>query len=175
MGGAHQGRRPFGGIRRMRRSTIIAASLALAIAPALAQDWPAKTITIVVPLAAGGGPDALARIFAPHLTELLGKQVVIENVPGAGGMTGANRVAKAPPDGYQMVLGNVGTHAQNQTLYKAPLYNAATDFEPIGLAADLPLVLVARPNLPANSLAEFIAYAKTNRDKLQFGSPGAGS
>jgi tripartite-type tricarboxylate transporter receptor subunit TctC len=146
-----------------------------AVTPVSAQDWPTKPITIVVPLAAGGGPDALARIFAPHLTELLGKQVVIENVPGAGGMTGSNRIAKAPPDGYQIVIGNVGTHAQNQTLYKAPLYNSAIDFAPIGLVGDLPLVLIARPNIPANNLPEFITYAKANESKVQFGSPGAGS
>jgi tripartite-type tricarboxylate transporter receptor subunit TctC len=151
------------------------AALATASAPAAAQTWPARSLTIVVPLAAGGGPDALARIFAPHLTELLGRQIVVENVPGAGGMTGANRVAKAPPDGYQMVIGNVGTHAQNQTLYKNPLYNSATDFAPVALVAVLPLVLIARKDLPAQTLPEFIAYAKANQAKMQYGSPGAGS
>ena len=149
--------------------------LASGIAPAVAQTWPVKPITIVVPLAPGGGPDALARIFAPHLTELLGRQVVVENVPGAGGMTGSARVAKAPPDGYQIVIGNLGTHAQNQTLYKAPLYNSATDFAPIGLVGDLPLVLIARPNLPASNFQEFVAWAKANSGSLQFGSAGAGS
>ncbi len=151
------------------------AALVVAVAPAVAQEWPTRPITIVVPLAAGGGPDALARILAPHLAELLGQPVLVENVPGAGGMTGASRVAKAPPDGYQVVIGNVGTHAQNQTLYKHPAYNALTDFAPVGLIAELPLVLVARPDLPANNLQEFIAYAKLNQAKMQFGSAGPGS
>src|SRR5262245_9672786 len=94
----------------------VAAALALlaaSLGPAHAQSWPTRPVTIVVPLAAGGGPDALARILAPHLTERLGRQVIIENVPGAGGTTGSNRVAKAPPDGYQAVIGHVGTHAQS--------------------------------------------------------------
>ena len=108
-------------------------------------------------------------------SEILGQQVIIENVGGAGGMTGSARVAKAPPDGYQFVLGNVGTHAQNQTLYKNPLYNAATDFAPVGLLVDLPMVMVARKDLPANNLPEFIAYAKANQAKMQYGSAGAGS
>ena len=90
-------------------------------------------------------------------------------------MTGAGRVAKASPDGYQFVLGSVGTHAQNQTLYRRPAYNAATDFEPVALVADLPLLLVTRKDFPANDLQEFIAYAKANQGKLQFGSAGTGS
>ena len=89
-------------------------------------------------------------------------------------MTGTNRVAKAAPDGYQFVLGNVGTHAQNQTLYKAPLYNAVTDFAPVGLIMDQSLVLVARNDFPANNLPEFIAYAKANQSKMQYSSSGAG-
>ena len=130
---------------------------------------------MVVPFAAGGPMDVVGRILAPRLTELLGQQVIIENVGGAGGMTGAARVAKAAPDGYKFVLGSVGTHAPNQTLYKKPLYNAATDFAPVALVAELPLVLVARKDLPAGNLPEFIAYAKANQDKMQYGSAGAGS
>jgi tripartite-type tricarboxylate transporter receptor subunit TctC len=90
-------------------------------------------------------------------------------------MTGTARVAKAAPDGYQFVLGNIGTHAQNQTLYRHPLYNAATDFAPVALVAETPLVLIARKDLPANNLQEFIAYARANQGKMQFGSGGAGS
>ena len=101
--------------------------------------------------------------------------MIIENVGGAGGMTGTTRVAKAAPDGYTFVLGNTGTHAHNQTLYKNPLYNAATDFAPVGLIANLPMVLTARKDLPADNLQEFVAYAKTNANKMQFGSAGAGS
>jgi tripartite-type tricarboxylate transporter receptor subunit TctC len=110
-----------------------------------------------------------------RLSEVLRVQVIIENIGGAGGMAGTNRVAKAAPDGYQFVLGNVGTHAQNQTLYKNPSYNAATDFAPVALLVDQPLVLAARTTLPVNNLAEFIAYGKANADKMQYGSAGAGS
>jgi len=130
---------------------------------------------MVVPFAAGGPADTVARILAPGLSGLLGQQVIIENVGGSGGMTGAARVAKAAPDGYQFVLGNVGTHAANQTFYKTPLYNAATDFAPVMLIAQTPLVLLARKDLPADNLREFIAYAETNQTSMQFGSGGAGS
>jgi tripartite-type tricarboxylate transporter receptor subunit TctC len=113
--------------------------------------------------------------MAQGLSEVLGQQVIIENVGGAGGMTGATRVAKAAPDGYTFMLGNTGTHAHNQTLYKKPLYNAATDFAPVALIAELPMVLAARKDLPADNLQELIVYAKTNANKTQFGSAGAGS
>jgi tripartite-type tricarboxylate transporter receptor subunit TctC len=145
------------------------------IGPALSQDWPTRPVTMVVPFAAGGPADTVGRILAPGLSELLGQQVIIENVGGSGGMTGASRVAKAAPDGYQFVLGNVGTHAANQTFYKAPLYNAATDFAPVMLIAQTPLVLLARKNLPADNLPEFVAYAKANQATMQYGSGGAGS
>lgn len=146
-----------------------------AMGPATAQDWPTRPVTMIVPFAAGGPADTVGRILAPRLSELLGQQVVIENTGGSGGMTGSARVAKAAPDGYQLVLGNVGTHAANQTFYKAPLYNAATDFAPVMLIAQTPLVLLARKNLPADNLAEFIAYARANQSSMQFGSGGAGS
>jgi tripartite-type tricarboxylate transporter receptor subunit TctC len=156
---------------------IIAAFTALAVSavPAPAQEWPTRPVTVVVPFAAGGALDVLARILAPRLGEILGKQVIIENVGGAGGMTGAARVAKATPDGYQVALGNVGTHAVNQTLYKNPLYNAATDFEAVALIADTPQVLMTRRDLPVNNLKEFIAYAKTNQAKMLYGSGGTGA
>jgi tripartite-type tricarboxylate transporter receptor subunit TctC len=128
----------------------------------------------VAPFAAGGSTDAIARIVADGLSTQLQQTVIVENVGGAGGMTGANRVARATPDGYQFVLGNVGTHAQNQSLFKKPLYNAVTDFAPVALVTDQSLVLVARKEFPADSLQEFIAYAKTNQSKLQYGSAGIG-
>jgi tripartite-type tricarboxylate transporter receptor subunit TctC len=109
------------------------------------------------------------------MTEVLGQQVIVENVTGAGGMTGSDRVAKAEPDGYQFVLGSVGTHAQNQTLYKHPAYNAATDFAPVALIAETPIVLIVRKDLAVNNLQEFIAYAKANQEKMSYGSAGAGS
>ena len=152
-----------------------AALLAILNAPAAAQTWPTRPVTMVVTYAAGGTNDIIARIIGARLSEILRQQIVIENVGGAGGMTGAARVAKAPPDGYQFVLGNVGTHAQNQTLYKHPLYNAATDFAPVGLLVDLPMVMVSRTNLPANNLPEFIAYAKANQATMQYGSAGTGA
>ena len=101
--------------------------------------------------------------------------MVIENVAGAGGMTGGNRVAKAAPDGYTFGLGTVGSHAFNQTLYKRPLYHAANDFAPVAMIADQPLLLVVRKDLPVSNLKEFIAYAKANQGKMQHGSAGVGS
>jgi tripartite-type tricarboxylate transporter receptor subunit TctC len=155
---------------------IIAAAIALTAATAAtAQDWPTRPVTMVVPFAPGGGGDLIGRILAPRLSELLGRTVIVENIGGAGGMNGAARVANAAPDGYQLVLGNIGTHAQNQTLYKNPLYNAATDFAPVALVAEVPTLLVARKDLPADNLPEFIAYAKAHLATMQYGSAGAGS
>jgi tripartite-type tricarboxylate transporter receptor subunit TctC len=139
-----------------------------------AQAWPTRQMTMVVPFAAGGSSDAIARIVADGLSGQLHQPVIIENIGGAGGMTGTNRVAKAAPDGYQFVLGNVGTHAQNQTLYKNPLYNAVADFAPVTLITDQSLVLVARKNFPADNLQEFIAYARANQGKLRYSSAGVG-
>lgn len=144
-------------------------------APAAAQDWPTRPITMVVPFAAGGGFDVVARVIAPHLSESLRRPVIIENVGAAAGIVGTTRVAKAAPDGYLFLLGSVGTHAYNQTLYKKLPYNAVTDFAPVALIAEQPMVLVANKNFPANSLQEFIAYAKANGEKLQYGSAGVGS
>ena len=141
---------------------------------AQAQNWPTRAVTLVVPFAPGGGTDVLGRIVAKRLSETLGQQVIVENVGGAGGMMGSARVAKSPPDGYQFVLGS-RADAINQTLYKAPLYSLMNDLEPVVLVADQPTVMVARPNLPVNGLQEFIAYAKANQAKMQFGSAGAGS
>jgi tripartite-type tricarboxylate transporter receptor subunit TctC len=140
-----------------------------------AQDWPSRPLTMVVPFAAGGPLDAMARVMAPSLSEILGKPVIVENVAGAGGMTGANRVAKAPPDGQQFVFGTSGTHAYNQSLYKTPLYNAATDFAPVGIVAQSFFALLVRNDFPASTLGEFVAYAKANGAKMQFGSAGPGS
>src|SRR5712691_7621041 len=139
-----------------------AASVVLggAAGTAAAQSWPSRPVTMVVPFAAGGGTDVLGRIIGRRLSEVLGQQVVIENVGGAGGMVGSARVAKAAPDGYQFVLGS-RADAINQTLYKNPLYNLLDDLVPVVLIADQPMVLVTRPDFPAAGLQEFIAYAKT--------------
>src|SRR5262245_7596500 len=150
---------------------LIAASASIATG----QDWPSRAVTMVVPFAAGGTGDVFARILGMRLAELVGRPVIIENVSGASGMVGSARVAKAAPDGSQFVYGNVGTHAQNQVLYKNPPYNAAIDFTPVALIAESPLVLVARKDLPVSDLAGFAAYAKANHTTIQYGSPGLGT
>ncbi len=161
----------------MSRTRIALASLTLLslTAPSQAQDFPTRPMTMVVPFAAGGAVDVLGRTVAARAAEILGQQIVIENVGGAGGMTGANRVAKATPDGYQFVLGSVGTHAQNQWLYKHPAYDALKDFEPVILVGSTPLLLVIRKDFPASNLQEFIAYGKAHPGELKFGSAGVGS
>jgi tripartite-type tricarboxylate transporter receptor subunit TctC len=160
---------------RMHR-TMLAATIVIALgAHAGAQDWPARPITLVVPFAAGGGVDVSARIQAQGMGELLGQSMVVENVAAAAGMVGGARVAKSAPDGYTLLIGNAGTHAFNQTLYKKPLYNAVTDFEPVGLVSESPRILIARKDLPANTLQELIAYLKANEKTAQFGSAGVGS
>jgi tripartite-type tricarboxylate transporter receptor subunit TctC len=130
---------------------------------------------MINPFAAGGPNDVPARLFAQRMGEILGQSVIIENVGGAGGMNGADGVVKAQPDGYTFLLGTVGTQAQNQTLYKKPAYDSTKDFVSVGLFLEAPLVLVARKDLPASSMKEFVAYAKANADKMQFGSAGTGS
>src|SRR6516225_848395 len=142
--------------------------------PAAAQSWPTRPLTMVVPFAPGGGTDVLGRIVGRGFSEVLGQQVIIENIGGAGGMVGSARVAKAAPDGYQFVLGG-RADAINQTLYKTPLYNLVTDLGPVVLVAEQPMVLVARKDLPVANLQEFIAYARKNQASMQFGSAGAGS
>ena len=161
------------------RNLFLIATLATAVGyaeGAEAQNWPTRPVTIVDPIGAGAVPDTLLRIIMPRLSELLGQPVIIENMSGAGGMLGVNLVAKAPPDGYQFVLGTAGTHAYNQTLFKNPLYDAATDFAPITLFTEQPLVLIARKDLPANNLQEFITYTKVHQTSMQYGSlAGTGS
>jgi tripartite-type tricarboxylate transporter receptor subunit TctC len=151
------------------------AVLLVSVGGAMAQDWPARPVNLVVPYAAGGPVDTVARIMAARLSEVLGQQVIIENVGGAGGMTGAARTAKATPDGYTMLLSGSAVLAIIPTLYKKPLYNAVTDFEHAVLFSDSARVLLTRKDFPASNLDEFVAYAKANQAKLQYGSAGAGS
>jgi len=153
----------------------VMAAVAYPGGPAVAQDYPSRPITMIIPFAAGGPTDVLGRLMAQRMGEILKQTVVVENVGGAGGMIGSARVAQAAPDGYTFVLGTVGTHAQNQTLYKKPRYDAAKDFTPVGLIAEVPLAIIARKDFPAKDLKEFVAYAKANEGKMQFGSAGAGS
>ena len=143
--------------------------------PAHAQDWPTRPVTMVVPFAPGGVYDTMGRVYAAALSDILGQQVVVENVPGAGSLTGAARVSRADPDGYQMLLGGESPNAQVQLMHQAPPYDAATDFAPVALVAQQPLILTTRPSIPAGSLSDFVAYAKANQVKMQYGSPGTGT
>src|SRR5260221_5733183 len=155
---------------------MIATAIVLALgAHAAAEDGPAGPTPLIVPFAAGGGVDGSARIQAQGMGELLGQSIVVENVAAAAGMVGGARVAKAARDGYTVLIGNTGTHAFNQSLYKKPLKNAVTDFEPVGLVSESPRILIARKDLPANNLQGFIAYLKANEGTAQFGSAGVGS
>jgi len=159
------------------QKTVLAATAALiALTGAIsAQDWPARPITMIIPFAPGGGVDASGRIQALRMGELLGQTIVVENVGAAAGTVGSLRVARAAPDGYTMLMGNSGTHAFSQGLRKNPPYNSTTDFAPVGLVTESPRILIARKDLPANNLQEFVKYVKANQDKMQFGSAGVGS
>jgi len=160
----------------MMRTVVAAAILsAAAVAPAQAQSWPTRPINMVVPYAAGGPVDTIARILGARMSETLGQQLIIENVGGAGGMTGSQRVAKATADGYSLLLSGSAVLSINQTLYRRPLYNGTTDFEHVVMHSDSARVLVTRPDFPAKTFAEFVAYAKANQAKMQYGSAGAGS
>ncbi len=152
-----------------------AAAVFAFVAAASAQNFPSRQMTMIIPFAAGGPQDGIGRIVAQRMSEILGQQVIVENVGGAGGMIGSLQASRATPDGYTFLLASVGTHAQNQTLYKKPAYNSVTDFTPVALVAETPIVLITRADLPANNLQEFIAYSKANHAKMSFGSAGAGS
>jgi len=145
------------------------------VGTAAAQQWPTRPVTMIIPFAAGGPQDTIGRLVAQRMSEVLGQQVVIENIGGAGGTTGSVRVKNAAPDGYTFVLASVGTHAQSQTLYKKPAYNAAEDFTAVAFIGETPIALTVRKDLPVNNLQEFVAYAKQNQSKMSYGSAGAGS
>src|SRR3954452_20644074 len=160
----------------MIRAAIAAALVLTSTTGVPAQDWPARPVTMIVPYAAGGPVDTVGRIMAQGLSEVLGQQVGVENVGGAGGMTGATRVAKAVPDGYTFLLGGSATMTTVPALYgKKTPYNPLTDFEHVIQFADSARILIARKDFPANSLKEFIAYAKQNTETLKYGSSGTGA
>jgi tripartite-type tricarboxylate transporter receptor subunit TctC len=160
----------------LRRMLPAAATVLLALgAPAPAQDWPTRTITLIVPFAPGGGIDASARLQALALGEILGQTIVVENVGAAAGTIGSGRVAKAAPDGYTFLVGNSGTHAYSQSLYKRKPYDSLTDFEPIAMVTESPRLLVARKGLPVNNLQQLIAHMKANQATMQYSSAGVGS
>jgi len=154
---------------------IVVIALAAATTAAAAQDRPTRPLTMVVTFAAGTAGDVVGRILSGPLGEALGQTVIIDNVPGGGGITGSNRVAKAAPDGYQFVVGTVGTHAIAPTLYKNPPYDAVADFTPVALLLEQPIVLLARKDLPATTLQEFAAYTKVHQKTMQYGSGGTGT
>ena len=170
-------KKPRWGDNMLRRDFIKALTISAVLAPGagLAQSYPSRPVTMVVPYAAGGTFDVMGRILSVRMSEILGQSVIVENTTGAGGIIGVTRVINAQPDGYTFLLGSVGTHAYNQTIYKKPRYHAATDFAPVTLFAEQPMVLEARKDFPAATLPEFVAYVKANQSKLQFGSAGAGS
>jgi tripartite-type tricarboxylate transporter receptor subunit TctC len=142
---------------------------------ARAEDYPARTVTVIVPFAAGGPADITARIVADIFTRHLGQKFVVENVVGAGGTTGTLRAARAAADGYTILSGHLGTNALAPAFYPNLGYDPQKDFEPIGLTAEYPELLVVRKDFPANNLKEFVAYAKSNPDKLNVGHAGLGS
>src|SRR5215212_1891751 len=142
---------------------------------ARAQDYPARTVTVIVPFAAGGPADITGRMVADIFSRYLGQKFVVENAVGVGGTTGTLRAARAAPDGYTLLSGHLGTNALAPAFYPSLGYDPQKDFEPIGLTAEYPELLVVRKDFPANSLREFVAYAKANPDKLNVGHAGLGS
>jgi len=167
--------------RSIRTSTLLISALATALVALVAQprtaraDYPERPITMIVPFAAGGPTDVIARIAAEHMSRTLGKQIIIENVAGAGGTTGTLRVAQAGADGYTIMMGHMGTHGAAPAAYPALKYDPRKDFAPIGLVAGTPILIVARKDFPAKDLKEFVAYLKANSAKLNEAHAGPGS
>jgi tripartite-type tricarboxylate transporter receptor subunit TctC len=153
----------------------VAAVAAIATGSAAAQDWPTRPITLVIPFGPGSGTDLVARNLAAPLGERLGQPVVVQNAGGAGGLIGVSRVAKAAPDGYELVVGSLDTFAQSPSLRKQPPYDPVKDFVPAGLAVVQPIILVVRKDLPVANMREFADYVKANGAKMQFGSAGVGT
>jgi tripartite-type tricarboxylate transporter receptor subunit TctC len=155
----------------------LAAGLAAAFLaqPALAQSYPSKPIRLIVPFAAGGGNDNIARLVGKRVSDSMGQPLVIDNRPGAGGVLGAELAAKSAPDGYTLFLGGVGSHALNPNLIEKLPYDPIGDFAPVALLARAPLILVVHPSVPARDVAEFVAYARKNPGKLNFASNGNGT
>jgi len=159
------------------RKIILTLSVLGALLPSLsnAQNYPTQPIKLIIPFAAGGPSDVLARGFSPKLGESLGQPIIIENKPGAGANLAAEYVANSKGDGYTIFLMMVGTQAINETLYKKLNYNVVKDFSPISLVASSSLMLVANPSVPVKNVSELIAYEKANPGKISFGSSGAGT
>jgi tripartite-type tricarboxylate transporter receptor subunit TctC len=145
------------------------------VAPAQAQDYPTRAITMIVPFAAGGPTDVVARIVTGHMAQTLGQSIIIENVVGAGGTTATARAARAANDGYTLITGHMGTHAASVPLYPKLAYHPEKDFEPVALLAGTPILILARKDFPARDLKEFITYVKANTDKMNMAHAGVGS
>jgi putative tricarboxylic transport membrane protein len=157
-------------------TSLLIAAFGFALAqPAAAQDYPNRNITIIVPFAAGGPTDVVARIVSDHMSKTLGQQILIENVVGAGGTTASTRAMRASPDGYTLIMGHMGTHAASVGLYPKLAYDPRTDFEPIGLAAGTPILILAKKDFPASDLKAFMTYLENNADKLNMAHAGVGS
>jgi tripartite-type tricarboxylate transporter receptor subunit TctC len=144
-------------------------------APARAQDYPTRAITMIVPFAAGGPTDVVARIVTGHMAQTLGQSIIIENVVGAGGTTATARAARAANDGYTLITGHMGTHAASVPLYPKLAYHPEKDFEPVALLAGTPILILAKKDFPAKDLKEFITYVKANTDKMNMAHAGVGS
>jgi tripartite-type tricarboxylate transporter receptor subunit TctC len=157
-----------------RRAAVLGLACALA-APAAAQDYPSRPITLIVPFAAGGPTDIVARIAGEHMSRTLGQQIVIENAVGAGGTTASTRAKRAAADGYTIIMGHMGTHAASVALYPKLQYDPRTDFEPIGMVAGTPILILAKKDFPAKDLKEFAAYVKANETKVNGAHAGVGS
>jgi tripartite-type tricarboxylate transporter receptor subunit TctC len=153
----------------------ILAGAGAAIAPTQAQEYPTRAITMIVPFAAGGPTDVVARIVTGHMAQTLGQSIIIENVVGAGGTTATARAARAANDGYTLITGHMGTHAASVPLYPKLAYHPEKDFEPVALLAGTPILILARKDFPAKDLKEFIAYVKANTDKMNMAHAGVGS
>ncbi|MFM9942362.1 MAG: Bug family tripartite tricarboxylate transporter substrate binding protein [Hyphomicrobiaceae bacterium] len=158
-----------------RRSFALGLPVALAATPALAQAYPNKPITVIVPFAAGGPTDVIARLIGDHMTRTLGQQIVVENVGGAGGSTGMTRVAGATPDGYTLGVGNMGTQSAAPALYPNLKYDPAKSFDQISILNYTPQTIVSKKDIPAKDLKELLAYLKANQDKISYGHAGVGS
>jgi tripartite-type tricarboxylate transporter receptor subunit TctC len=157
------------------KRALLASALCFVTTAAFAQEFPNKPITMIVPFAAGGPTDIIARVVSENMSKTLGQQIIVENVAGAGGTTGITRGAKSAADGYTIMMGHMGTHGAAPGLYPALAYNPQTDFAPIGLAAGTPIVLVAKKELAAKDMKEFIAYAKANQATINQAHAGIGS
>ncbi|MEN3379487.1 MAG: putative tricarboxylic transport rane protein, partial [Hyphomicrobiales bacterium] len=161
-------------MRQLMAAAGFLAALALP-APAEAQEWPTKQVTLIVPFSAGGTTDLFARLLSQHLQQKTGQPFIVENRAGAGGNLGAQLVARAAPDGTTFLVGTVSTHAINPFIYTKLPYDTVKDFQPVSLIARLPNILVVHPDMPVKTVPELIAYLKANPDKMSYGSSGTGT